>query len=297
MYSFNFNSMSTLVRISINHKLYANDLMPVYKIFTLVEDTCSRFKNNSELSQLNRNVGKKVKISSELFTILDQALTFYKETDGIFNPGILKYMENSGYNQSIEYIRGKDLKFEMEHGSTTTIAQPFELNEKGQSVILNTKIDLGGIAKGWVIDRAAELLTKYGYGFVNVGGDIRIFGSLPRPLNIGIEDPYDPSSILTGIEILTGGLATSTSMKRRWLVNGRNKHHLIDPFTGEPSQSTIISSTVAAPTAVEADVWAKVTLLLGEERGKAWIAKKGTKAVLINQTKEIWKEGEQNGNT
>jgi thiamine biosynthesis lipoprotein len=297
MYQYNFNSMSTMVRISINHELFANDLMPIYKLFTSVEDKCSRFKSASELSLLNQQIGKEAEVSEELFTILNDALRFYEETDGVFNPGILTAIENSGYTKSIEYIRGKKLRIPSPLALVATKIRPLQLDEAKQTVVLQTGIDLGGIAKGWVIDQAAEILGKESYGFINVGGDIRIFGSLPRPLTIGIEDPFEPSTMISSIQASNGAVATSTSMKRRWQVDGINKHHLIDPFTGEPSNSGIVSSTVTAPTALEADVWAKVTLLLGEEQGKAWIPSKGAQAVLVNQSKEIWKGGEKYADT
>lgn len=292
MYKYNFNSMSTMVQIMINQELFANDLMPVYKLFEAIEDTCSRFKEESELSRLNLQIGKEVEVSHDLFAILKEALRFYEETNGVFNPGILSAIENSGYNKSIEHIRGRELGASPQSAPVTMNIPPYQLNESKQSVVLNTRIDLGGIAKGWVVDRAAELLSKYGYGFVNVGGDIRIFGELPRPLNVGIEDPQDPTKMISSIQVSVGGVATSTSMKRRWKMDGRNKHHLIDATTGEPSSSSIISSTVTAPTAVEADVLAKVILLLGEEKGKSLIAGKKMNAVIINQAKEIWAGGE-----
>ncbi|MDR7000146.1 FAD:protein FMN transferase [Neobacillus niacini] len=295
MYKYNFNSMSTMVQISINQELFANDLMPVYKLFSTLEDTCSRFKEDSELSRLNHQMGKEVKVSNELFSILNDALKFYQETNGVFNPGILSAMENSGYTKSIELIRGRELGDSSHSASEISKIQPYQLNTDKQTVFLQTRIDLGGIAKGWVIDRAAEVLSTYGYGFINVGGDIRIFGSLPRPLKIGIEDPYDPAKIISSIQVSVGAVATSTSMKRRWKMNGKTKHHLIDAATGQPSKSTILSSTVTAPTALEADVRAKVVLLLGEETGNKWIADKKNKAVLINDKKEIWRGSESNG--
>lgn len=293
MYNYNFNSMSTMVRISINHELFANDLMPVYKLFTLIEETCSRFKSDSELSRINKQLGKEIKVSNELFIILNEALKFYRETDGVFNPGVLAAMKHSGYSKSIEYIRGCELNIPVNVATLSVpLTQPYELNELKRTVILYSGIDLGGIAKGWVIDKAAELLAQHGCGFVNVGGDIRLFGELLRPLNIGIEDPYDSTKMISAIQVSQGALATSATTKRRWQLNGSYKHHLIDSMTGEPSQSTIISATVTAPTAMEADVRAKVTLLLGEEQGKAWISKIGAKAVLINKSKEVWIGGE-----
>lgn len=292
MYHYQFNSMSTMVQISISNELFANDLMPVYKKFTRIEDLCSRFREDSELSQLNRQLGLEVPVSEELFAILQTALRFYEETDGIFNPGILVALENSGYTKSIEQIKGREISGIADFSPAFSLAsKPFHLAHTKTAATLLTKLDLGGIAKGWVIDQAAELLAQFGFGFINVGGDIRIFGALPRPLNIGIEDPFEPDKMISAIQVQTGAIATSTSMKRCWSVNGANKHHLIDPSTGDASKSTIVSATVTAPTAVQADVWAKVALLLGEEKGKKWIRKKGTKAVLVNQSKEIWKEG------
>lgn len=284
--------MSTKVQISVSRELFANDLMPVYKLFASVEDTCSRFKEDSELSQLNQRVGNEVEVSELLFSILKDALRFYEETNGVFNPGILSAMESSGYTKSIEFIKGREVSAASLLAPEVAAVQPYSLNENNQRVVLQTRIDLGGIAKGWVIDRAAEVLSDYGFGFINVGGDIRVFGRLPRPLNIGIEDPFEPAQMLSSIQVTDGAVATSTSMKRRWKVEGRNKHHLIDVKTGEPSSSTIVSSTVTAPTALEADVLAKVTLLLGEEAGKSLIINKKNKAVMINDAKEIWRGGE-----
>jgi thiamine biosynthesis lipoprotein len=281
-----------MVQISISQEMFANDLMPVYKIFEAVEETCSRFKEESELSRLNRQAGKEIEVSDILFNILKEALRFYEETTGVFNPGILEAIESSGYTKSIEYIKGRELNVSTHLAPKIEKIQPYQLNEEKQTVILHNRIDLGGIAKGWVIDRAAEILSNQGFGFINVGGDIRIFGTLPRPLNIGIEDPFEPSNILSSIQVSEGAVATSTSTKRKWKINGKNKHHLIDTTTGEPSTSTILSSTVTAPTATEADVFAKVTLLLGEADGRNWLTSKKIKAVIINEAKEIWRGSE-----
>lgn len=294
MYKYQFNSMSTIVHISISRELFGNEMMPVYKLFDGVENTCSRFREDSELSRLNQLVGKEVFVSEDMFSILTMAERFYKETKGIFNPGILTALEVNGYSKSIEAIRGT--KLELVSPSVTVAVPPYTLNKRLQSVTLHTKIDLGGIAKGWVIDRAAQYLEKLGYGFINVGGDIRIFGHLPRPLNIGIENPFAESKIISSIQVKTGALATSTSRKRKWqMMNGEWAHHLIDTRTGKSSNSEIVSATVTASTAVQADVWAKTSLLLGEEKGLNWLLRKGGLAVLINKDRKIWRGGSHDG--
>jgi thiamine biosynthesis lipoprotein len=291
MYKYQFNSMSTIVQISINYELFANDLMPIYKLFELTENTCSRFLDESELSILNQQIGKAVNVSSEMFSILTEAERFFKETAGIFNPGVLSAIENNGYSKSIEKIRGQEIDIPAPLAAIAIHSQPFTLDQKLRVVTLHSKIDLGGIAKGWVIDRAAQFLEKMAFGFINVGGDIRIFGSLPRPLNIGIESPFEETNMISSLLVESGAVATSTSMKRKWLVKGEWRHHLIDTKTGRPSASKIVSATVTAPTALEADVWAKTVLLLGEEKGQKWIIEKGVPAVLINKEGNIWRGG------
>ena len=291
MYHYRFNSMSTIVQISINQELFANDMMPIYQLFELAEKTCSRFLEDSELTLLNTQLGKEVVVSEQMFSILKESKRFFRETDGLFNPGILSSLVNNGYSKSIEHIKGQAIVDSCFPTPVAISDLPFTLNDKSHCVILHTKIDLGGIAKGWVIDQAANLLEKVGYGFINVGGDIRIFGTLPRPLNIGIESPHNALNMISSIQVSAGAVATSTSMKRRWMMNGKWKHHLIDPRTGSTSNSDIISATITASTALEADVWAKTVLLAGEEKGLALINKRRMKTVLINKQHEIWKGG------
>lgn len=294
MFNYQFNSMSTTVKIAISYELSNHDLSLIYQLFELIEKTCSRFRSDSELSLLNRQIEKEAIVSSEMFSILTEAEKFFWESNGIFNPGILSALETNGYNQSIEFVRGQNMDLPLDAIGVTS--QPFKLNRGRQAVTLHTRIDLGGIAKGWVIDRAAKILEKYGYGFINVGGDMRIFGTLPRPLNIGIEHPMNLSNMISSVQVQEGAIATSTSAKRKWFVNGELKHHLIDTRTGHSSESSIISATITAPTAIESDVWAKIILLIGEKDGPGKVLEKGLGAILINQNCGIWKGGSLHGN-
>ncbi|WP_379971187.1 FAD:protein FMN transferase [Ectobacillus sp. sgz5001026] len=289
MNKYSFHAMSTKVELGIVSYLDSEILHQVEIWLGAIENTCSRFRPDSELSQLNEHVGEERAVSFSLFQILEKAEEFYKDTDGIFNPGILTTLEQEGYTKSIEYIRDKEV--EALTLSTSIVPQPpFTLNTAKGTVTLHTRIDLGGIAKGWALDYIAALLEAHADGFINIGGDIRVFGTLPYPLHLDIENPLSNTGYISSIDITSGGLATSTSAKRKWLVNGEYHHHLIDPATAHSSQSPIISATVTANSAVQADVWAKVVLLLGEEKGKQWIHRKGIHAVLVGQDGSIWKE-------
>ena len=117
-----------------------------------------------------------------------------------------------------------------------------------------------------------------------------MFGELPRALHIGIEDPFNPENVVTsGCGFWRGSdfIINETQMEGR----GEWHHHLINPYTGKPANSTIISATVLAPTCTEADIWAKTVLMLGKDKGLAKVKENGQQAVLIDINGTIYREG------
>jgi FAD:protein FMN transferase len=132
-------------------------------------------------------------------------------------------------------------------------------------------IDLGGIGKGFAVDRVAAMLGTP--SLVNCGGDVFASGRPPDDggWRVGVSDPSAPERDLMVLTVEDRGVATSSTMNRRWIVGDRQQHHLIDPRTGEPSRSGAVQVTVAAPTAVEADYHAKVALLHGAEAGMRYL--------------------------
>ncbi|MCP8969434.1 FAD:protein FMN transferase [Ectobacillus ponti] len=287
MQAYSFQSMSTNIQAAAVD-LRADTAMQVEALFTEAEQIFSRFRPDSELSRLNQRVDKETAVSSFMFDVLRQAARFHQETDGLFQPGILSALEQAGYRQSIELIRDREL-YGQHADSQPVHALPYVLNEQTKTAILHRPIDLGGIVKGWAVDRAAELLSPLEYGFVNAGGDIRIFGTLPQPLQVGIEHPLAANRIFETLSLVSGAVATSSTGKRRWLQNGDLSHHLIDPRTGAPADSAIVSATVTAVTATEADVRAKVTLLLDEQAGRKQAEMWNSRTVLMNCRGEIWR--------
>jgi thiamine biosynthesis lipoprotein len=125
----------------------------------------------------------------------------------------------------------------------------------------DVQIDLGGIAKGWTCDLAVE----EGLALVaSAGGDLR---SSDDATTVEIVDPWSKPAATVALGV--GALATSSVTRRRWRVEQRDVHHLIDPRTRQPSASPILSASALAATAVEAEAAAKATLLLGAG-GLAW---------------------------
>jgi thiamine biosynthesis lipoprotein len=129
-----------------------------------------------------------------------------------------------------------------------------------------TRLDLGGSAKGFIADRAAALLAPFGPCAVDCGGDMRVHG---RHEVLALH-PFGGEPVTIGLG--DGGVATSGVDARLW---GGAAHHLIDPATGEPAWTGVISATALAPTAAEAEALAKAALLSGPLAGRALLARHG----------------------
>jgi len=281
-------------------------LREVEQIFADAEAQLSRFRADSELSRLNARAGRgAIAVSPLLQAVLAQALTAARHTDGIFDPTILPHLRRAGYDRSFELLVGS---------SDESIGQPIQPNRNGwQQVCLDpangtvqlpagVAIDLGGIGKGWTVDRASELLGSWGPSLVDAGGDIRARG-LPGGAvwPVGVEDPFhaDRDRMVFGLKDCA--VATSTIGKRAWQRNGQRFHHLIDPRTCKPSTSDLHTVTALGISATEAEIAAKTALLLGSVKGAAWLRRQGHAAILTQRSGErlcigqlpLWKRDEQ----
>ncbi len=141
-----------------------------------------------------------------------------------------------------------------------------------------TLLDLGGIAKGWTADLAVAAGLA---DVVSAGGDVR---SDNPETTVSIEDPW--GEVAVNVHLGRGGLATSTSSRRRWRVGDVEAHHLVDPRRLEPATSPIISASVIAATAVEAEAGAKAVLLRGEH-GLTWAEQQ----TWIRAALAVWHDG------
>jgi len=151
-------------------------------------------------------------------------------------------------------------------------------------------LDLGGIGKGLAVDAAARLLAPLGNFLVDAGGDLYAHGNAPECQGwiIGVQSPWDPDADIAMLRTTRTAVATSSSVRRRWQVNGRWYHHIIDPRSGLPAEGRQVSVTVVAPRATEADVRAKVAFILGWPRGMRYLTKAGLPALFALEGGEVW---------
>jgi FAD:protein FMN transferase len=239
----------------------------------------TRFSPDSELSALNRAAGQWVEVSTDMYTVLRLARQYFYDTDGLFDPAILPALERVGYDRSIERVRAEGAA-PAQPGAAKTRPSfgEMELADQGFAVHLpaGLRIDLGGIAKGWIAEQAARLLNRYAPACaVNAGGDQFTCG-LPAGepgWAVAIEDPFHPEADLTALTVGQCAVVTSSVIKRRWKQGEAERHHLIDPRSGLPAESPWASVTVVADSAAQAEVLAKALLIAGEPGAAALLAR------------------------
>jgi thiamine biosynthesis lipoprotein len=261
----------------------------------------TRFSETSELSRLNRSAGAWFQASPELFEVVRQACEFAAETRGLFDPTMLAALEAAGYDKSMDEIRARGVSAPSRSVTPTRSAfRAIQLDEIQQAIHLplDTRIDLGGIAKGWIAEQAARLLSEYAEACaVSAGGDMFMIG-LPADeaaWEVGLEDPRDPSRDLTTLHVQPGAVATSSIAKRRWQQGRRQQHHIIDPRTGTAADTDWLSVTVMAPHATLAEVYAKALLIGGSREAEGLAAQRpDITFIAVDHNNQLWSSAHTN---
>ncbi|CAM3044418.1 FAD:protein FMN transferase [Paenibacillus sediminis] len=279
-----FRTMNTEVEVqfTFGKDVYLYDGKPLQHVvrrwFENNERRFSRFLPSSELSQLNGTIGW-MQVSAAMAEVLELAQRFYVITGGIFNPAILQSLEQSGYDVSFENLQGKKLRSQHNQERTyDAVSTGYILHSRTRFVSREpeTRLDLGGIVKGWSVQRIADWLRhRVERGCINAGGDIAVWNSRGEPgkyWNISISDPADSSRDIGHFALENGAIATSSTMKRRWTnVRGEELHHIIDPRTMMPANSEVIQCTAIGRQTTECEMIAKTFCILGMTEGLHWV--------------------------
>jgi FAD:protein FMN transferase len=285
-----FRAMSTGVEVVVcaaeSERMSAESaLSAVESLFYEVESRLSRFQTNSELSRLNRSGGRDFKASAWLYKVIQAGLNAAELTEGIFDPTILPYLEDAGYDRSIESLKPEQKTKTKKNTNAKCDWRKILLQSKGLVITLpvGCNVDLGGIAKGWAVDQAVCHLNIFNNFAINAGGDIYVGGTQCDGTlwSIGLEDPTDKKPNLVIMYLADAAVCTSTTSKRQWWVNGELKHHLIDPRTGEPAKSDVVSATVIAGSAVLAETISKSVIILGAREGLRLAESQNTEGFLV----------------
>ncbi|MDI6694859.1 MAG: FAD:protein FMN transferase [Anaerolineales bacterium] len=243
--------------------------------FEVWENCLSRFRPDSELNQVNRRPGEAIPVSAIFWSVMQQAQRAEIESAGLVTPTLLGALLAAGYQSSFDEMKADQMQNLLGVGTPVTSLGKVEMDDWKHTIRLppGVQLDFGGVAKGWAAHQAAQRLDMYGPALVDAGGDIAISRSQLSgdPWLVGIEDPRDPSRRLGMVQIRRGGVATSGKDYRRWQIAGQWKHHIIDPRTGEPAMTDLLTVTIIAPDVMQAEMAAKVVLILGSGPGIAWL--------------------------
>lgn len=236
-----------------------------------LEALTSFHRTGSDVLRLSRAVGN-VELAPETLQILREGLQVSQASGGAFDMTLGRLQKLWGFGSGHPRLPASD---EIEAALADSGSDV--LTVKNGKVIKHSPawIDLGGIAKGYIIDRAIAVLKQAGVecAAVNAGGDLRLIGRRAAPWRIGIRHPRKPEELL-GTLVLSEPLAVVTSgdYERFFEQNGRRYHHLFDPFTGMPARRCQ-SVTVVSNRAALADALATAVFVLGPERGLALLAR------------------------
>ena len=267
-------AMGTVVEITLmgeNEESAQKAALQAFQEIKRIEYLMSPWIESSDVNRINRSAGNDgVRVSPETVEVIKRAQEVSKLSGGGFDITVAPLVQlwrkarERGMPPEMEEVK-ENLNFVNFRNLRTHYGGRVLLKKKGMA------IDLGGIAKGYAVDRAFELLKGLGYRnlVVNAGGDLRVGGSKPDgPWSIGIQHPRDPEKILARISLSDTAVATSGDYEKFFIHQGKRYHHILNPRNGFPAEGCQ-SVTVLHNEGVTADALATAIFVLGPEKGYA----------------------------
>lgn len=249
-----------------------------------IDALMSHYRPESQISRINALAAQQpVTVDPELVHLLKTALAFSELSDGAFD---ITYA-SVGFMYDFRR-RQKPTEAEIEAALPAVNYRNLELDPRRRTVHFSrpgVRIDLGGIAKGWAVDRGIEILRRHGiaHGLVNAGGDTAFLGDrLGKPWIVGIRHPRDPDRVIARIPLADEAISTSGDYERYFDEGGVRHHHILVPGTGR-SPDAVHSVTVVGANATRTDGLTKTVFILGAERGLAFVRDLGdVEAVVVD---------------
>ncbi|PKO00348.1 MAG: FAD:protein FMN transferase [Chloroflexi bacterium HGW-Chloroflexi-4] len=297
MKTITFHAMGSRILIAMDTEdlNLINEVFKSRDWFEEWEESFSRFRLTSELSQFNRHAGTPQKVSESFFEVATLARNISHETNGLINPLILNSLQTAGYTEDFEkLITVTDKALRLPNTLVANGSQEFEIDDKKRTVTIpyGTQLDFGGFAKGWAAHQTMLRLQSFAPVLVDAGGDIAVSSRLldGSEWPIGVADPINKENNLGLLMIAQGGVATSGRDYRKWFTNNRWQHHLIDTRTNQPADSDVYTATVVAKDLMLAEMNAKMGVILGSTEGAVWLnAQPNVDYLLVLENGEIMK--------
>lgn len=238
------------------------------------ESIFSRTIESSDIGRVNAAVGAPVEVAPETADIIEQALAYCKESNGLFDITI-------GAVSSLWDFKGGIVPDATALAEGVAHVDYTKVRLEGRTVTLLdslAKLDLGGIAKGYIADDLCRMLVEAGCdsGFVNLGGNVKTVGVRPdgKPWHVGVQDPNDETGTViaalyadpAGTSVVTSGL-----YERQFEKDGKRYWHILDPKTGYPVETDLLSATIVSKASIDGDGYTKPLFMMGCEKALGWI--------------------------
>lgn len=263
-----------------------------------IDKLMSKYKSDSEISELNKNGFRRaVKVSKSTYEVLQKSVEFSKLSGGAFDITVGPLVDLWHSAEDANSIPN-DAELQQARSKVGYDKLILDANETSvRFAVESMRVDLGGIAKGYAVDKAVEAMQKGGAvgGMVDIG-EIRCFGSPPAGQNIwriGLQDPavvkdaMNAGKPLLILRLADTAVSTSGDYHRFVTIGGKRYSHIVDPKSGHSSES-LASVTVICPSATDADALSTAVTVMGKEKGLALIEQMpGVEAILITPAPEF----------
>ena len=268
-----------------------------------IESVLSMHLSQSEIAAINENAGvQPVEVSQRTFDLLQRAKELSEQSDGAFDITIAPVVELWGITSDHPHVPTDE---ELAQAMALMGLEDLVLDGEACTAYLTRPgmaIDLGGIAKGWTADQLREYARELGAerGYVSLGGNLMIIGERPDgdPFKFGLRDPQGDASTYLGTVTLEDGctMATTGGYERYFEEDGIRYHHVLDPRTGYPADSDLLSVAVISKDGTLADYLSTTLFVQGLEAAKAAAGSEDYALVMVDQENNVWISGLLRGN-
>ena len=286
-------AMGTVIEITLigDDEGAANKaVLQAFQEIKRIETLMSPWLDSSDVIRINRSAGEGwAKVSSETLEVIKKAQEISELSEGSFDitVGPLTQLWRIAREKGIPPST-KDVKEKLDLVNFRDVS----INREGK-VFLKKKgmaVDLGGIAKGYAVDRTFELLRSLGYKnlIVNAGGDLRVGGTKNnQPWSIGIQDPRVSQKIMAKVLVSDTAVATSGDYEKFFIHQDKRYHHIFNPKDGFPTEGCQ-SVTVVCKDGITADALATAVFVLGPEKGYALCQRlEGVECLIVDKEGKI----------
>ena len=271
--------MGTIAEITVadrSQDLAERGVRAVIADLRWVDMTMSRFRADSDVGRANALASRDgVAVGSETGSVIEAALRWSSASAGRFDPALGAASEL----WDVTNRREPPSPTEVRRLAGREFWRHVDLDRRsGRSVVryeaADLHLDLGGIGKGFALDRSIQSLRALGlrHAIVNLGGDLYALGESPEggPWRVGIKSPDDPSKVSRTLEVSDRAVATSGDYERYFNYQGERYHHLIDPQTAAPRRTAVRSVTVLADRSMDAEPCAVSTFGMSQAEASAF---------------------------